>query len=258
MGHLHLGQLATSANWEGLVTLLGTPGFDIASVATATGVGARARIAGLRKDPSLGYCFWLLSRLASAARRPEFTDSVGRLGLDVAGSDSVLSFVSLVGDQVRDEVRNHPESGPFGELAADALTRALTETVGTEGRSLFGSSVEDLERALRKHSTPDRFAVIARRFFGDFVARTLRFYIGKELPKHVGSGAVADVGQSAAFVADLDRYTREVALIVERYAAEWFDKYDGRTDGTISRDQAQQFVSVAVGKLRDELQVTAR
>ena len=258
MGHVHLGQLANSANWERLVGLLGTPGWDSAAVATATGAGARARITGLKRDPSLGYCFWLLTRLASAARRPDFTDAVGLLGIDVAGSDSVLGFVSLVGDQVRDEVRRHPESGPFGDLAADALTRALTETVGTEGRSLFGSSVDDLERALRKHSTPDRFAVVAQRFFGDLVARTLRFYVGKELPKHVGTGAVADIDESARFVEDLDVYARQVAVIVEDYAAQWFSKWDHKTDGAIDRHQAQAFVSLAVTKLRDELTVTQR
>ncbi len=253
MGHIRLGRLPKTQNWQDLVGLLSVPGPDPARVAAATARGAHLRLRRLSTDTSLTYCFWLLTRLASAARRPDFVDALGDLGLEARSSDSVAGFISQVSDRVRDEVGQHPESGPFSDLAADALTRALTETVGTEGRSLFGSSLEDLERALRKHASPDRFAVVTQRFFGDFLARTLRFYVDKELPQHVGVGGFADIGQSAAFVEDLDRYTRQSAVIVQQFAADWFSKHDWQTGGAIGRDDAERFVAVALRKLRKEL-----
>ncbi|MDP9469120.1 MAG: hypothetical protein M3Q71_00415 [Chloroflexota bacterium] len=253
MGHVRLGRLPKSQNWQELVTLLAGMDPDPAHIATATAWGAYRRLGKLRQDPSLTYCFWLLSRLASAARRPDFADALGDLGLQAHTTDSIFGFVAQVGDRVRDEVGRHPESGPFGDLASDALTRALTETVGTEGRSLFGSSVDDLEQALRKHATPGKFGVVAQRFFGDFLARTLRFYVDKELPQHVGTGGFADIGQSAAFVEDLDRYARQSAVIVQQYAADWFSLHDWEARGVIGRDDAQRFVAVALKKLRTEL-----
>lgn len=253
MGHIRLGRLPKTQRWRDVVALLDAPDPDAARVAAATAMAAQARLGQLRNDTSLAYCFWLLARLASAARRPDFADAVDDVGLQAHATDSIFGFVSQVSDRVRDEIGRHPESGPFGDLAADALTRALTETVGTEGRSLFGSSVGDLERALRKHATPSEFGVVAQRFFADFLARTLRFYVDKELPQHVGTGGIDGIEQSAAFVEDLDRYTRQSAVIVQQFAADWFSKYDWQTGGAIGRDDAQHFVGVALGKLRKEL-----
>jgi hypothetical protein len=253
MGHIRLGELPKTLTWRQLLVVLGSDDATAHAVAVATARGAHARLRLLRDDSSLAYCFWLLTRLASAARHPDFGDALADLGLHAEATDSVLGFISQVGDRVRDEIGRHPESGPFGDLAADALARALTETVGTEGRSLFGSSLDDLEHALQRHSTPDRFAVVAQRFFGDFLARTLRFYVDKELPQYVGYGGLDNVGDSAIFIDDLDRYTRESAVIVQQFAADWFSKYDWRAAGAIDRDDAQRFVAVALGKLQKEL-----
>jgi hypothetical protein len=253
MGHVRVGRLGKSAAWNQVVALLSMPGVDAARVAESTGRAAEGRLLDLHDDPSLGYCFWLLTRLASAARRPEFEAALGRLGLEVRGSDSIFGFVSDVSDRVRDETRRHPESGPFADLAADALTRALAETVGTEGRSLFDSAVADLERALNKHATRTRFADLAILFFGDFLARTLRFYVDKELPNHVGRDGFRNSDESAAFIADLDRYARQSAVIVQDFAGDWFSLHDYESDGAIGRDEAQRFVGHALWKLQQEL-----
>lgn len=134
------------------------------------------------------------------------------------------------------------------------MRRALTETVGTEGRSFFGSSLEDLERAFRRHATAAQFGHLARAFFGDFLARTLRFYVEKELSNHVGASVtLATTADSRAFADDLDRYGRESARVMERFAADWFDLHHWRADGRIGRDEAAGFVAHALDKLRGEL-----
>lgn len=254
MGHIRLGRLPKSQSWQAMVALLAAPRVDPGVVAAATSRAAGQRLDALADDASLAYCFWLLTRLASAARRPDFGDALGDLGLAVRPSDSVIGFVAQVNDRVRDEVERHPESGPFGELASLSLRRALTETVGTEGRSLFGSSAEDLERAFRRHATPDSFGIVAHRFFGDFLARTLRFYVDKELALHLGAGGgLADIARGESFIEDLDRHARQSARIVERFASDWFSKHDWEAGGAIGRDEAQGFVAVALAKLRGEL-----
>lgn len=254
MGHVRLGKLPHTHTWRQVVTALDVPGPHGARVAAATARGADARLGRLRDDASLAYCFWLLARMAGAARRPDFVDALGDLGLEAGSTDSAVGFVAKVAARARGEVEHHPESGPFGEIASLALRRALTETVGTQGRSLFGSSLEDLETAFRHHATPARFGDLARRFFADFAARTLRFYIDKELALHVGPGRSLDsFADAEAFVADLDRYARQSAAIVERFAADWYSKHDWESGGAIHRDEAQAFVAVALGKLRREL-----
>ena len=254
MGPVHLVQLPRTPAWRAVVGLLEAPAPDVPAVAGATAAAAAGRLDALRGDPSLTYCFWLLTRLASAARGPDFVGDLAALGLPARPADSVVGFVSRVSDLVRDEVGRRPESGPFGELASLALRRALTETVGSHGRSLFGSSLEDLEAAFRRHSTPAQFGQLSRRFFGDFLARTLRFYVEKELSNRVGaSPGLATTADGRAFAADLDRYARETARVMERFAADWFDLHHWRADGRIGRDEAEGFVAHALDKLRGEL-----
>ena len=165
-----------------------------------------------------------------------------------------LSFISQVSDHVRSELARYPESGPFSELSSLALRRALSETVGQEGRSLFGSSLEDLQQAFRAYSTPRTFGTLARRFFGDFFARTLRFFVEKELANSVGSGhGLTSVEQSQEFTAALDLYTRQSAYIMEEFASGWYGKHNWEAKGQISPEEAQGFVAVALRKLRMEL-----
>ena len=259
VGHIRLGRLPRTHNWNQVVGALAVDDLSARFVASTTAWAADYRLARLRSDPSLTYCVWLLARIASAARRPDFLDALGDLGLDVRPGDSAVGFVTKVSARTREEVERHPESGPFGELAALALRRALTETVGTEGGSLFGSSIEDLEHAVRRHATPTRFGELATRFFGDFTARTLRFYVDKELSFHVGPGhSLATIEASTTFVADLDRFARQSARIVEDYAADWYSKHDWESGGAIGREEVQRFLPLAIRKLRRELKEPAR
>jgi hypothetical protein len=254
MGHVHFVRLPLTPPWRTVVRQLQGPSVSAGSIANATAIAAAERLDRLRDDASLVYCFWLLSRLASAARRPDFIDGLDEVGLRVASSDTAVAFISRVAELSRRELERHPESGPFGEFASLSLRRALTETVGAEGQSLFGSSLDDLERALAKHATPKRFAEIVRRFFGDVLSRTLRFYVEKELSLYVGPGwGLASTAHADAFVGDLDRYARQTAAIVETFAGEWFDLHDFRTGGRIGRDEAQGFVAEALRKIRGEL-----
>ena len=148
----------------------------------------------------------------------------------------------------------YPESGPFAELASLALRRALSETIGQHGRSLFGSSLDDVQHALRSHSTPARFGDLSRRFFGDFLARTLRFFIDRELSNHVGAGhALTSIDTSQRFTTELDVYARQSARIMEEFAGSWYSKHNWETHGQISRDEAQKFIAIALRKLRMEL-----
>ncbi len=254
MGHLRLGRLPRTMHWQGVVGLLDDSPDDIPAVARATVTAAEARMRELSRDPSLTYCFWILTRVMVASRESDFRSALQGLSIKPASSDSALAFVTELSEQVRNELTAYPQSGPFGELASLALRRALSETAGVHGRSLFGSSLEDVHHAFRSHSSPDRFGDVARRFFGDFLARTLQFFVDKELSNHVGSGGqLRGIEASREFSAALDVYTRQSARIVEEFASGWYGKHNWESQGAISREEAQGFVAVALRKLRMEL-----
>lgn len=240
--------------WNAVVGLLDASDVDSADVARATVKAAEERLRALASDPSLTHCFWLLTRITWAARGSNFIEDLANLGIEVRPDDPALTFISRVSDRTRDVVADFPESGHFSELASLALRRALSETVGQQNLSLFGSSVEQLQEACRAYSTRAQFGVLARRFFGDLLARTLRSFVEKELSNHIGPGqGLADIGESQRFSESLDLHARQSARIMEEFAAGWYSKHNWESRGEISREEAQGFVGVALRKLRMEL-----
>ena len=255
MGHVRLGRLPKTYRWREVVDLLDASPQDVSTVVAATTVAAEKRLRALASDPSLSYCFWLLTRIAWASRSDRFRAELSDLRIDLSADESVLTFISKVTDHVREELSQHSESGPFSELASLALRRTLTETVGQQGPSLFGSSVEDLQAAFRTYSTRAQFGTLGRIFFGDFFARALRHFIDRELPNHVGvSEGLSGVAESVAFKEALDLYARQSARIVEEFAGSWYSKHNWESAGQISLDEAKGFTAVALRKLRMELQ----
>jgi hypothetical protein len=255
MGHTILGDLPKSQKWSVVMRLLQSPEVDARSVSQATVRAAERRLVSLRGDPSLTYCFWLLTRLASAARSDDFAGDLSQLGISVAPSDGMLALLAQVSERTREELSRFPQSGPFSDIAATALRTSLVETVGTQNLTLFDASVEDLARPFRRHSTAAQFGELATRFFGAFYARTLRFYIDRALPGSIGGGGLATFADAEHFRSALDRHAMESARIVERFAGEWYLKHHLAADGRIGRDEAQAFTAHALRKLRTELLV---
>ncbi len=254
MGSLRLGRLPKTLRWRELINLLDEMPTDTSAVARKTAEAAETQLRLLGKDKALTYCFWLLTRITWAARSPDFADSLGDTGIELTPDSSILAFVARVSDRVSREVQGHPESGPFGELASLALRSALSNTIGQHGRSLFGSSVEDLQDALRSYSRQAQFGTLSRHFFGDFFSRTLRYFVDKELSNHVGEGhGLSNIGESQAFGESLNTYAFQSARIMEDFAGGWYSKHNWEQQGRINQDEAGRFVAVALRKLRMEL-----
>jgi hypothetical protein len=254
MGHVRLGRLPKTHRWQQVLDLLVADPGDIGGVANATMRAAEKRLRELARDPSLAYCFWLVARVCWASRGTDFDNGLAELGIRLGEADSALGFIARVSGHARAELDKHPDSGPFSELASLAMRRALSETVGQEGRSLFGTSLEDLQTAFRRQSSPVRFGVLARSFFGDFLARTLRYFVDKELANSVGVGKqLHSLESSRDFSAALDVYARQSARIMEDFAGEWYSKHNWESQGQISRDEADRFTAHALRKLRSEI-----
>jgi hypothetical protein len=255
MGHVIVGQLPKTQKWMAVLGLLTESDLDPAAVSRATVVAADRRLRDLRGDPSLTYCFWLLTRLASAARSADFTNELSFLGLQVKDGQPMLSLLAQVGDRTRLELEQFPQSGPFSDIAVQALHVALVDSAGSYTPSLLGSTVDDLAMVFRRHSTASQFGELATRFFGAFYGRTLRYYIDRAIPTALGGGGLTTLNDAQAFRQSLDRHARESAKIVERFAAQWYLKHRLASDGRISRDEAQRFTAHALTKLRAELLV---
>ncbi len=154
MGHVRLSRLPKTLRWQGVVRLLDESPDEVPAITRASLLAAEGRLRELSHDRSLTYCFWLLTRVSWASRTSDFSAALNDLGITRPSVDaSALGFIVQMSNEAQAALRPYQESGPFGELASLAFRRALAETVGQHGQSLFGSSVEDVQHAFRSHST---------------------------------------------------------------------------------------------------------
>lgn len=258
MGHNELGRLPKTRRWREVMELLDVVHPDPALVASAVAKAADARLVQLANDRGLGYSFWLLVRISLAARRNDFVADLAKLNIATSPDASTLDFIAQVADTVREELSKTPSSGDFAEIGSSSLRTALTETVGVQGRTLFGSSVQDVQSAFRLYSTEIQFGNVAHRFFADFFARVIRSYVDRDLANHVGYGrGFSSLGDSKAFLSALDLHARQSARIVQGFAGAWYSKHSWETQGEISREETQRFAAYALRKLRSELRQQA-
>ncbi len=237
-----------------MVELLDAQPEDTSTLAGAIARAAEGRLRKLATDPSLVYCFWLLTKLTSAARSADFASELGRIGVEVEDRPSALTFVARVSESVRRETADYPSSGHFSDVSSLALRHALLETVGRQGPSLFDDSLADLQRAVRAFSTRVRFGELAHSFFADFLSRTLTSCVDRELANHVGAGfKLSTASEALDFMKALDVHTRQSARIVRDFAGGWYSKHNWESQGEISKEETQRFVAFALRKLRTEL-----
>ena len=249
MGHLRLGRLPKTLRWREVVGLIEADPTDAARITGATVVAAETHLRSLPRDDSLTYAFWLLLRIATASRSDTFAQDVRGLGLSVTADTSALALIGEVADALRERFRGADGDSTTSEFASLAARRALTETVGSFGGTLFGSTAEDLQGAFRRYSSREQFSEVAHRFFADFTARLLSSYLARELSNHV-EGSIAERDTVAGAI---DLHARQSAAIMREFAGGWYSKQNWETQGEITLDDAQRFVAVALGKLRAEL-----
>ena len=247
MGHIRLGRLPKSARWSRIVGLMTEDG-AADRVAAATVVAAEQHLRDVAQDGSLTEAYWLLVRLMSASRARRLSEELSRIGLTSSNADSSVAIIGALSDYLRSEVSEAGTNSAAADYAALAFRRALMETVATQADSLFGGTVEDLERAFRSHSTERQFGEVSQKFFGDFTARFLTSALDREIPNQLPT-----VGAGSELLSEIDLHARQSAAIVRDFAGEWLSKQGWQTGDDIQREQAERFIAVALRKLRSEL-----
>ena len=104
MGHLRMGRLPKTRRWTQVVDLLDAGSLDTGALAAAVLEAADYRLRQLANDQGLGYSFWLLTRIALAARGDTFVGDLSRLGITAGPGLSSLQFIAQVTDRAREEI----------------------------------------------------------------------------------------------------------------------------------------------------------
>jgi hypothetical protein len=195
-----------------------------------------------------------LTQIPQAARQTNFADQLWELGLHVSSSKpTLLEIVAAFTSAVDRHVRETGKRSDLGEMAQHAAAETLTSLAGRELPGLFGPTARDVQQALGKLGTSDRFSIVARDFFSRLTSRSLGYFLSRELSKHVGPNKrFAIVSDHSNFNDALDLHCREASRIIKEFAGGWYGK-TLQQEKRITRDEARKFALVAFRKIRAEL-----
>ncbi len=251
MGHIDIRFLPQANRWRAVHGAYADN--DPRAIVHATLVAVHDRLTALRGDPQLTYCVWLLMRLASAARRPDFDTALAQLGI-TPRAESVFAFFAEVDQRARDEVERLDRPGPFGELAVQALSSTLVQTMRMHSIPLFGESLSVVQAHLKRYGTPTQLATVLSRFFGEFLERVLRFYLDKALPLYVGADRTfLSIWQGEVFLDDVSAYARQLADLTGDFSRGSYNLQDWLSGGQIPRSGVEAFIAHLFDKLRGAL-----
>jgi hypothetical protein len=251
VGHIRLGTLPDTAPWRRVVGLI-ADGADVAAVAESATSAAADGLDRARRDPGVSDPFYLLTKVALAARDADFAEGLRAAGIPVGDAPDVMEVVSGLGAAADRRLRTAGRTD-LGEIARLAATEALTSLLSERASSLFETTAAEARRAARSLSTQAGFATLAHEFFARFTKRFLTYHLDRELGLHVGGNGVFDTPKAHdEFISRLSVHCREAAEITRRYAGAWYSK--NNFQGGITEPKAAKFVGHCLQKLRKELE----
>jgi hypothetical protein len=252
MGHKRLGRLPRSVKWTAVVDLLAA-GADVEAVARASAAAAENSLRTAASDDTFARAFWLLTQIPQAARDPSFTNRLWELGLTTSPEPGILELVGAFTAAVDTHAAGNRSD--LGEMAQLAAAETLAAAAGHGIPAIFGATHEEVRRSLARYGSSDWFSVLARDFFSRLTARSLEYFLSRELSNHVGPKRRFVSGNEAStFKEALDLHCRQASRIIKEFASGWLGKRLGRGQPITVKD-AERFAHTAFRKLTDELRV---
>lgn len=251
MGHLRLGDLPKTRRWTQIMALLEET-TEPDQIASKTITAAETGFREAAYDEGFRHTVWLLSRITLAARNPNFSEELGRLGLKVPDKPKLFDILGAFTKRIDNYLRERRARTDISEMAQLAAVETLSEKCMRRGKSLFGTASEDIQDAMKGLSTKKNFAVLARDFFSRFTYRYLNYFLSREVSKHVGPNhSLATIDEHTAFNEAMALHCKQSAEIVREFAGGWYSKTAYETG--IAHEDAEAFAAIALKKLLSEL-----
>jgi hypothetical protein len=193
-----------------------------------------------------------LVSLSVASRSPEPRETLSLHGIEVPTAITPLSLAKAV----RAQVAGRRNSLEYGEIAQNAAVDAIAvwyEKNRDSQMGLFEPS-DDSFRVWKKAGSGAGFCELARLFFTKFIERYLNYFLEREASARLENFYRRDQFQKKIreHIDIVSKHAFETAKITQSFAAGWFNRHAAQ--GMPTDDEIQDFLFVAFGKIREELQ----
>ena len=255
MGHVRIGFLPHTQQWNAIVNHLSSYDNDIDSVAVIadrTLDAIRNVYNGLQYDESVIKAIGYLATIIVSSRQEDQIEFLKDSGYSV---DEDLSVFALT-LSAKKIIQTDEGSLETNKLACDAAIHAVMEYYErhSDGQlSLFLSE----NNPFKLKGSGREFCELARYFFASFTERQIRYYIDR-----VASSVIGDYGKYTHFSDSLNNqfmaiteHAFEISEIMQSFAAGWFNKH--ALDNKPSTESVSDFLKISFGKIREELRLEA-
>lgn len=255
MGHIRLGLPPATRKWQQVVELLGAPDLVVADIAAAVERNADRSLSTAVQDPGFVEAFWLLMRIPQAVAAADSHSELSSLGVHVP-DDADIADLTAGFEAAFERSRQRCPVGftDFAFIAKDAAISAIAGLGHDRAPTLWSSRGVDDRATIAGLSSSTGFAELAQTFFTNVLRGHIRYFLDREVPRHIGVGTtLASVADAEYFDEAVRRHCRETTIIMRAFARDWLGKNRFHLEKDITRKEAEALASYSFKKIRAEL-----
>lgn len=254
MGHNTVGAIPRTTSWKKVIGSLNGLA-AVPEVVSATAKAAEGDLLRASDDPVFIEAVRLLLNIPLAARSDDFGLALRNADLSVPDRPELMDLVIAVTERLDAMARESPRRTDLGELAARALARTLSSSIGDELPGLFAATPGDVQAIARNLSWSKGISELTRQFFGALVSECLSYWLDRTLATHTGEGLrFQSAAERGRFDIERDHFTSEATRIIKEFSGGWYGK-TLRREGRFRTQEAAQFGAVSLKKIVAELRV---
>lgn len=252
MGHIHLGRLPRTRDWQAVVAALNS-GAGIGTVAALSAKAAETSLTNASGDPVFIEATRLLVSIPHAAREADFAGALRRAGLIVPSAPTLYDILGATERRIDQSPAIGLGRTDLGELAARSLLLTISDVVGRDLPGLFSPTSEDLRLSFRKFAASGGMAVLTRAYFGNIVSASLSYWLDRTLSDQIGiGGKFGSIADKSEFDRRLHLHAHEATRIIQEFSGGFVSKHM-HDRGEFNSFSARDFGHICLKKIVEEL-----
>lgn len=261
MGHQRLGILAASKAWREIVALIASGEGSVAELADQVFDACDKAFSHASKDPAFREAIHLLCKIPLAAKSDNLSAALAEIGINVpdnpSRTDIIVGFERAIEKAQRSDLKNVTDLSEMAKQAGiSALNSLLGKPFSPPQLEMWGPPKEGVHLTLSQCATPDGFCDLAQTFFSNFGNNNIRYFMDRELPRHLGQdGFAKSIPDMTLFDQSVQRHNNEASVIMRFFAKEWYAKAQYQDKKKLTVKDATGFAHVAIEKMRKEYRI---
>lgn len=261
MGHQRFGKLPATKKWREIVRFVANGEGSVGEIADRVFDACDRAFGNASKDPAFQEAIHLLCTIPLAASRDDFKAALAEIGIEIPNNPSRTDI--LVGYEKAIEKAQRSASKDITDLSEmakqagiAALNSLLVKPAPAPQLGFWEAPKEGVHLALSEYATPEGFGDLAQAFFTSLGKNNIRYFLDRELPKHLGrEGFAKSIQDMILFDQNNERHNAETSVIMRPFAETWYAKKRYQERKKLTRKDLTGFAHVAIEKMRKEYRI---